>query len=143
MAADERSAASYGASLTGKTHIDRLSERCEITPRGSQLPFLGLTVSAVLTSGGGRTGSAGGKGAEAFGNIGFQLRLVVFHRKQVTAASIADSLADFALAKYGVTRNDRSLQWQLFEERKRRRDFVLARFHHHIANDRGQSRGKG
>ena len=36
-----RSAASYGAGLTGKTHINRLSRRFEIARRRGQLPFLG------------------------------------------------------------------------------------------------------
>jgi hypothetical protein len=72
-----------------------------------------------VRSGGGAAGSKGGKLAEALGDVSFQFRLVILDDKQVIAFSIFDRLTDFPLAEDRVTGNDRSLQWQGPEERKR------------------------
>src|SRR6516162_6679503 len=111
--------------------------------RISMRPCSLSTDSAIFRSGGRRTGSTGGKGAEAFGDTGSQLGLVVFHHKQVIAFSIIDGLADFALAEDRIARDNCSLQRQFLEECNRGGDFVLAGLHHDIADDRGRTCGEG
>ena len=72
------------------------------------------TDCAVFRSGGGTAGSTGGKGAEAFGDTGFQPGLVVFHHKQIIAFSIiaqcqtAPAPPASAAAPSGKWRADRS-----------------------------------
>jgi hypothetical protein len=82
--------------------------------------------------------STGGKAAEAFGDAGFQLGLVVLNHKQVIAFFVFDGLTDFALAKHRVARDNRSLKRQFLQDCKRGGNFVLAGLHHDIADDRRQ-----
>src|SRR5208282_4729514 len=96
------------------------------------------TDSAVFRSGGGTAAPEGGKAAEAFGDTGFQLRLVVFRYEQVIAFASFDGLANFALAKDGIAGDNRAIERQLLQECKRGTNFVLAGLHNNIADDRGQ-----
>src|SRR3990170_740395 len=83
----------------------RCSTTSELTMirRVSMRPCAFSSVSARVMSGGSTAGpppaSQGGKIAEALGDGGFQLGLVVFDREQVIAIPVRDRSTDLALAE--------------------------------------------
>ena len=80
---------------------------------GRDLAGLDAAVALLHRFGAGRSGGRtrraalqGGKIAEALGDSGFQLRLIVLHDEQIVAFAILDRPADLALAEDRVAGDD-------------------------------------